>query len=74
MGSGSTGVAAIKTGRHFIGIEKKEHHFKNAEKRIREAETLNASNLFDVVTLEGGANAPPPLRGVRFRKIFLNDP
>lgn len=59
MGSGSTGVAAVNTGRRFIGIEIKEHHFQNAEKRIKEAEELNASTLFDVAVLEGLMDAPP---------------
>lgn len=35
MGSGSTGVACVKTGRHFIGIEKDEFYFSIAEKRIK---------------------------------------
>lgn len=70
MGSGSTGVAATNTGRHFIGIEKKEHHYKNAEKRIREAEKLNSSNLFDVVTLEGSIKAPPPCMGCDSGRFF----
>lgn len=34
MGSGSTGVACIKTKRNFIGIEMDEGYFKIAEKRI----------------------------------------
>ena len=34
MGSGSTGVACKKTGRHFIGIEKDEKYFKLAVERI----------------------------------------
>lgn len=34
MGSGSTGVACIRTGRKFIGIEKDEIHFDNARKRL----------------------------------------
>lgn len=34
MGSGSTGVAAIKNGFNFIGIEKDAEYFKIAEKRI----------------------------------------
>ena len=38
MGSGSTGVACLNTGRNFIGIELKEDFFNNAEKRIREME------------------------------------
>jgi len=37
MGSGSTGIACINTGRHFIGIEKDQHYFTNAKKRIAEA-------------------------------------
>ena len=34
MGSGSTGVACINTGRNFIGIEKDEHYFQVAKERI----------------------------------------
>lgn len=37
MGSGSTGVACINTGRRFIGIEKDAVWFERAEKRINEA-------------------------------------
>jgi len=40
MGSGSTGVACKKTGRHFIGIEKDPKYFEIAEQRI------NARTLF----------------------------
>ena len=36
MGSGSTGEAAINTGREFIGIEKDEHFFEVAKERINE--------------------------------------
>jgi len=38
MGSGTTGVAAVNTNRHFIGIEQDESYFAIATKRIREAE------------------------------------
>lgn len=34
MGSGTTGVAAKHTGRHFIGIELSEHYFNIAKTRI----------------------------------------
>ena len=34
MGSGSTGVACINTGRRFIGIEKEENYFNIAKERI----------------------------------------
>jgi len=37
MGSGSTGVACINTGRNFIGIEKDETYFKIAKNRIADA-------------------------------------
>lgn len=37
MGSGSTGVAAINTGRNFIGIEKDTGYFKIAQERIIQA-------------------------------------
>jgi site-specific DNA-methyltransferase (adenine-specific) len=37
MGSGTTGVAAMRTGRNFIGIERDESYFAIADKRITEA-------------------------------------
>lgn len=37
MGSGSTGVACVNTGRKFIGIELDEGYFDIAKKRIEEA-------------------------------------
>ena len=37
MGTGSTGVAALKAGRRFIGIEKNAAHFETACHRIRAA-------------------------------------
>ena len=36
MGSGSTGVACVNTGRNFIGIEKDDKYFEIAKKRIEE--------------------------------------
>ena len=44
MGSGTTGVACVQTGRHFIGIEIDPGYFAIAEKRIAEAQ--NACPLF----------------------------
>ena len=38
MGSGSTGVACVNTGRNFIGMELDKQYFDIAEKRINEAE------------------------------------
>ena len=37
MGSGTTGVACVQTGRNFIGIEIEPKYFAIAEKRIAEA-------------------------------------
>lgn len=39
MGSGSTGVACVNTGRQFIGMELDEQYFDIAQNRIREAAT-----------------------------------
>lgn len=41
MGSGTTGVACVNTGRDFIGIERDPAYFAIAEKRIREADPMN---------------------------------
>ena len=38
MGSGSTGVACVNTGRNFIGIEKDDKYFEIAKKRIEDAQ------------------------------------
>ena len=37
MGSGSTGVAAIQSGREFVGVEIDERYFDIACKRIEQA-------------------------------------
>lgn len=39
MGSGSTGVAAIKTGRRFIGIEQSPKYFKITQARLKAVQT-----------------------------------
>ena len=47
MGSGSTGVACVRLGRKFLGIEKDEEYFKTAVERItRERKSVEVS-LFD---------------------------
>ena len=45
MGSGTTGVACIRTGRQFIGIEKEPKYFDIAVKRIQQAWDLKCSEL-----------------------------
>ena len=47
MGSGSTGVACIRTNRDFIGIEKDDKYFEIAKNRIeKEIEYKKLPNLF----------------------------
>lgn len=50
MGSGTTGVAALQQGRRFIGIERDEHHFDIACRRIEQAAS------------QGQLFAPPPVQ------------
>ena len=40
MGSGTTGVACVRTNRKFIGIEKDEKYFNLASNRIEETNPL----------------------------------
>lgn len=40
MGSGTTGVACVNSGREFIGMERDEKYFKVAEDRIRAEESF----------------------------------
>lgn len=46
MGSGTTGVACIKTNRNFIGIELDDNYFNIASERIKQAEIEKKSSLF----------------------------
>jgi len=41
MGSGTTGIACLQTGRNFIGIEKDPTYFKLAQERIANVEAHN---------------------------------
>lgn len=52
MGSGSTGVACVNTGRSFIGIEKDAHYFEIARKRIEDAERERKGSQFDMDALD----------------------
>ena len=45
MGSGSTGVACVNTGRRFIGIELDEQYFNIAQDRINKAKSTWLDNL-----------------------------
>ena len=46
MGSGSTGVACLKTNRHFIGIELDEEYFRLAKDRIESTRKQEKRKLF----------------------------
>jgi site-specific DNA-methyltransferase (adenine-specific) len=48
MGTGTTGVACVREGRRFVGIEKDPQHFKTACQRVREAWQADRSSLFPV--------------------------
>lgn len=52
IGSGSTAVAAINTGRKFIGFETDAHYFEVAQRRIAEAQAKKSSELFDSTAIE----------------------
>lgn len=50
MGSGSTGVVALLTGRSFVGIEIDRHHFELAKKRIMAAHNNRMrTSLMDLI-------------------------
>jgi len=51
FGSGTTGVAAVRMGRHFIGIDISPEYCKIAEKRIQEERDKYA--LFEAKTFTG---------------------
>ncbi len=54
MGSGTTGIAALKHGRSFVGIEREKDYFDFAEKRI--AEVLSQQQLSLFPELVNGTN------------------
>ena len=45
MGSGTTGVAAVKAGRNFIGIELDEQYFQISQERIHNARSSHLDAL-----------------------------
>jgi tRNA/tmRNA/rRNA uracil-C5-methylase (TrmA/RlmC/RlmD family) len=55
MGSGTTGVACVKAGRSFIGIEREPSYFDIACRRIERA--YSQGDLF--VAPPANDNAPP---------------
>ena len=47
MGSGSTGVACIREGRRFIGMEREEKYFEIARRRLKEARERGLQKVCD---------------------------
>ena len=47
MGSGTTGVACVRTNRNFIGIEMDEKYFEIAKKRVEDAQSCQQPILPD---------------------------
>lgn len=52
-GSGSTGVACVRSGRPFVGIEKDPDYFAVAIQRIKAAYSQEAATLFDLAEAQG---------------------
>lgn len=52
IGSGTTAIACINTGRNYIGIEKEEKYCKIAEERIRTVQNTDTQNVLEYVTKE----------------------
>jgi site-specific DNA-methyltransferase (adenine-specific) len=47
IGSGQTAIAAIKTGRHYLGYDTNEEYIKLAERRIEEfSKSFESPKLF----------------------------
>ena len=54
IGSGTTAIACINTGRNFIGIEIEEKYVKIARERIEKHKKLDKMKLFSISELETG--------------------
>ena len=54
IGSGTTAIACINTGRNFIGIEIEEKYVKIARERIEKHKKLDKMRLFPISELEAG--------------------
>lgn len=50
MGSGTTGVAALRNGRRFVGIEKEEQYYTVAKKRLEDEVSAESQSLFSGVS------------------------
>lgn len=59
MGSGTTGVACMHTGRNFIGIELDPNYYQIAEKRIRKAQTMANGEFVPIVATDNDTDNLP---------------
>jgi len=50
MGSGTTGVACVRTGRKFVGIEIKPEYYKIAKQRVQKQVALVESGEAEVTS------------------------
>jgi len=57
-GTGTTGAAAKRLGRRYIGIERDPHYAREAEKRIELIETLDAPTLVPFMTAREAPRVP----------------
>jgi site-specific DNA-methyltransferase (adenine-specific) len=48
MGSGTTAIAALKTGRKYLGVELQPEYANLANSNIRKAQVMNEKTIFDV--------------------------
>lgn len=55
MGSGSCGLAAVKSGRKFVGIEKDDHYFDVACRRISLAVNISSEIQIEQLSILGDA-------------------
>jgi hypothetical protein len=67
MGSGTTGIAAVRRGCRYIGVECMAKYHAVAVERIREAEAEVATPLFDA-----SEPAAPPARQMTFDDLTTN--
>lgn len=69
MGSGTTGVAAVRSNRAFIGIERDPDYFAIASKRIHEARPARAVLLLPIDALRRELELVPLVEALRARLL-----
>jgi DNA modification methylase len=67
MGSGTTGVAALQSGRRFIGIERDPGYFAIAQRRIQDAAPARPRLVIDLQAVRAEHEAAALLRALQAR-------